>query len=62
MAIALNNLYAKKEKNISCLCFKRSAYVWKHNSNRENQIIFLMISTEEKLEGKSEGRWLNLAV
>ena len=35
--IALNVLYAKKEK-------KYPAYVSKHNSNREKQIILLMIT------------------
>ena len=38
--IVLNVLYAKKEK----LC---SAYVSKHNSNREKQIILLKISNGE---------------
>ena len=37
--IALNVLYAKKEKN--------PAYVSKHNSNREKQIILLMIQNGE---------------
>ena len=39
-------------KNISCLC-----YVSKHNSNREKQVILLMISHGETHEAKSEGRW-----
>ena len=38
--IALNILYAKKEKIYP-------AYVSKHNSNREKQVIFLMIPNEE---------------
>ena len=38
---ALNVLYAKKEKIYS-------AYVSKHNSNREKQVILLMIPNEEK--------------
>ena len=37
VAIALNVLFAKKEKIYQ-------AYVSKHNSNREKQVIFLMIS------------------
>ena len=41
LKIALNVLYAKKEK-------KDLAYVSKHNSNREKQIIFLMIPNEER--------------
>ena len=40
VTIALNVLYAKKEKIYP-------AYVSKHNSNREKQVIFLMISNEE---------------
>ena len=44
-------MYAKKE-NIY------SAYVSKHNSNREKQVIFLMISNGEKREAKSEGQRL----
>ena len=47
--IALNVLYAKKEKIYS-------AYVSKHNSNREKQVILLMISNGEKREAKSGGR------
>ena len=38
--ITLNLLYAKKEKIYL-------AYVSKHNSNRENQVIFLIIQTGE---------------
>ena len=38
--IALNILYAKKEKIYL-------GYVSKHNSNRENQVIILMISNGE---------------
>ena len=39
--IALNVFYAKKEKIYP-------AYVSKHNSNREKQVILLMIPNEEK--------------
>ena len=38
--IAISVLHAKKEKIYP-------AYVSKHNSNREKQVIFLMISNEE---------------
>ena len=41
VTIALNVLYAKKEKIYP-------AYVSKHNSNREKQVILLMISNGEK--------------
>ena len=41
VTIALNVLYAKKEK----IC---PAYVSKYNSNREKQVILLMISNGEK--------------
>ena len=41
VTIALNVLYAKKEKNIYCLYSKR-------NSNREKQVILLIISNAEK--------------
>ena len=40
VAIALNVLYPKKVK-------KYPAYVWKHNSNHEKQVIFLMIPIGE---------------
>ena len=40
VTIALNVLYAKKEKIYP-------AYVSKHNANREKQVTFLMISTEK---------------
>ena len=40
LTIALNVLYAKKEKVYL-------AYVSKHNSNREKQVIFLMIPNGE---------------
>ena len=40
ITFALNVLYAKKEK----IC---SAYVLKHNSNREGQVLFLMIPNAE---------------
>ena len=48
VAIALNVLYVKKEKIYP-------AYLSKHNSNREKQVIILMISNGEKL-------WHHLAV
>ena len=41
VTIALNVLYAKKEKI-------HPAYVSKHNSNREKQVILLMISNGER--------------
>ena len=41
MKIALNVLYAKKEKIYP-------AYVSKHNSNREKQVILAIISNGEK--------------
>ena len=41
VTIALNVLYAKKEKIYP-------AYVSKHNSNREKQVILLMISNKER--------------
>ena len=47
--IALNALYAKREKIYP-------AYVSKHNSNREKQVILFMISIGEGSEAKSEGR------
>ena len=38
-------------------------YVSKHNSNREKQVILLMISNREKREAKSEGQqWHYLVV
>ena len=40
-------LYAKKEKIYP-------GYVSKHNSNREKQVILLMISNREKREAKSK--------
>ena len=42
-------MYGKKEKIYP-------AYVSKHNSNRENQVILLMISNGEIPEAKFEGR------
>ena len=49
VAIALNVLYTKKEKIWP-------AYVSKHNSNREKQVILLMILNGEKqCEAKSDG-------
>ena len=47
--IPLNLLYAKKEKIYP-------AYVSKYNSNREKQVILLMISNREKRETKCKGR------
>ena len=41
VTIALNGLYVKKDKIYP-------AYVSKHNSNREKQVIFLMILNGEK--------------
>ena len=41
IAIAINVFYAKKEKVYP-------AYVSKHNSNREKQVILIMISNREK--------------
>ena len=37
-------------------------YVSKHNSNREKEVILLMIPNGEKREAKSEGRWDCLTV
>ena len=49
-------MYAKKEKIYP-------AYVSKHNSNSEKQVLILMISNGEKHgEAKSEFRWHYLAV
>ena len=48
-------MYAKKEK-IYCGC------VSKNNSNREKQVILLMIPNGEKRKPKSKGRWYYLAV
>ena len=42
VTIALNVLYAKKEKIYP-------SYVSKHSSNREKQVIILMISNGEKV-------------
>ena len=42
-------MYNKKEKLYP-------AYVSKHNSNRERQVILLMIPSGETREPKSEGR------
>ena len=49
VTIALNVLYAKKEKIYP-------AYVSKHNSNREKQVILLMIPNGGKHKAKSKGR------
>ena len=53
--IALNVLYAEKEKIYP-------ACVSKHKSNNEKQVILLMIPNGEKREAKSEGQWQYLAV
>ena len=53
--IALNVLYAEKEKIYP-------ACVSKHRSNHEKQVILLMIPNGEKREAKSEGQWQYLAV
>ena len=55
ITIALNVLYAKKEKIYP-------AYVSKHNSNREKQVILLRIPNGEKRKARSERRWHYLAV
>ena len=56
VTIALNVLYAKKEKLYP-------AYVSKNNSNCEKQVILLMIPNGEKRDAKSEGqRWQYVAV
>ena len=49
VAIALNVLYAKKDKIYP-------PYVSQHNSNREKQVILLMISKGEKRKAKSKGQ------
>ena len=55
VTIALNVLYAKKEKTCP-------AYVSKYNSNSEKRVILLKAKSEGG-EGKSEGRqWHYLAV
>ena len=55
VTVALNVLYAKKEKIYP-------AYVSKDISNRENQVILLMISDEEKFKARSKGQKHYLAV
>ena len=55
VTIALNVLYDKKEK----IC---PVYVSKQNSNREKQVILLLVSNREIREGRSEGRWHYLAI
>ena len=47
VTIALNVLYAKKEKLYP-------AYVSKPNSNREKQVILLMVPNKEKHQAKSK--------
>ena len=46
--IALNAFYAKKDKIYP-------AYISKHNSNREKQVILLMIPNGKKCKAKSKG-------
>ena len=48
VSIALNVLYAQKEKTYP-------VFVSKHNSNRGKQVILLIISNREKLEANSKG-------
>ena len=50
-------MYAKKEETYL-------AYISKNNSNREKQVILLMIPNGEGRKAKSEGRrrWYHLAV
>ena len=48
VTIALNALYAKKEKIYP-------VYVSKHNSNHEKQVIILMIPNRERRKAKAEG-------
>ena len=50
---ALNVLYAKKEKTYP-------TYVSKHNSDREKQVILLMILNGEKRKAKVEGNGIIL--
>ena len=49
VAIVLNILYAKKEKIYP-------AYVSKHNSNHEKEVILLMIPNGQGREAKFEGQ------
>ena len=58
VTIVFNVLYAKKEKIYH-------AYVSKHKSNHEKQVILLMVSNGETCKSKSKGRkqqWNYLAV
>ena len=56
ITVALNVLYAKKEKIYA-------AYVSKHNSNHEKEVTLLMTSNGEERAAKSEGRrWHYLPV
>ena len=48
LTIALNVLSSKKQKMYP-------AYVSRNNSNRKNQVIFLMIPNGRRLEAKSKG-------
>ena len=55
LTIALNVLSSKKQKMYP-------AYVSRNNSNRKNQVIFLMIPNGKGLEAKSKGWWNYLTV
>ena len=50
VTIALEFFYAKKEKLYP-------VSISKCNSHRERQVIILMVSNGEKIEGKSDGQW-----
>ena len=52
-----------------CVLQKKKIYIYiyppylsKHNSNRDKQVILLMIPNGEGRKGKSEGQWHYLAV
>ena len=55
ITIALNVLYAKKEKRCP-------SYVSKHNSNGEKHIVLLMIPNGEKIKVRYQGQWYYLAL
>ena len=55
VTIALEFFYAKKEKLYP-------VSISKYNSHRERQVIILMVSNGEKIEGKSDGQWYYVAV
>ena len=55
VTIALEFFYAKKEKLYP-------VSISKCNSHRERQVIILMVSNGEKIEGKSDGQWYYVAV